>query len=88
MVLVAASNSDLRKLINKVREHANLNQYTSSLSRRASAWYLGTIIDQDLAALHGRLHRPAHEAHTDRYTYVGLELHEMLGAYKGALLAS
>ena len=33
MVLVAASNSDLEKLINNLREHANLNQYQFSFKK-------------------------------------------------------
>ncbi len=83
MALVAASAADLQKLVNKVAEHANINQYQFSV-KKSKHIVFGDDTDEPQIWL------PANDCgtepvimkHSDRYTYLGLEFHEMLGAYK------
>mmetsp|Transcript_18002 Transcript_18002/g.58208 ORF Transcript_18002/g.58208 Transcript_18002/m.58208 type:complete len:244 (+) Transcript_18002:1517-2248(+) len=86
VALMAATAEDLQKLLHRAAEHANKNQY--QFSQKKSKYVVfgdDTSIDQqkekNLLAANDKSTGPIPMKHTDRYTYLGLELHEMLGAY-------
>jgi len=80
--LVAASAGDLQKLVDKAAEHANENQYQFSVKKSKHVVF-GDDTDEPKIWLsaHDQGTEPVVMKHTDRYTYLGLEFHEMLGAY-------
>ena len=88
MALVAATAGDLQKLIDKVVEHANLNQYQFPFKKRKHMVFGDSTKLVDGKAKKIMLpscdisDKPVAMKQTDWYTYLGLEFHEMLGADK------
>ena len=86
MALMAASASDLQALVDKVAEHANINQYAVSFKKSRHI-----VFGDDTCIAKGeaiKIMLPSCKIskklvvmkHTGRYTYMGLDFHEMLGA--------
>ena len=88
VAIMAATAEDLQKLLEKAAEHANENQYQFSHKKSK---YVVFGDDTAVAQQKDRIMLPANDRssdpvpmrHADRYTYLGLELHETLGAYGG-----
>jgi len=89
MALVAATADDLQELIDKIVEHAKLNQYQLSF-KRSKHMVLGDSTKLLVDGKATKIMRPSCDIsdkpmamkQTDRCTYLGLEFHEMLGAHK------
>ena len=86
VAIVAASQEDRQKLTDKAAEHADINQYQFSCKKSKCIVFGNDATPEikDLEILlpaNDKSEDPVRMKHTDRYTYLGLDLHEMLGVH-------